>query len=138
MVAALAEFERSLIVERTQAGLAATKARGAKLRRRKKLSPRRVEHGRALLEGRETGRAVANPRGITSHPLPCTRSSSLNHGCCLRSKMVGSFTSAADGQALTEPKPATRFLHILPSLLLSADKSAQLGQKKARLHVACA
>lgn len=48
------------------------------------------------------------------------------------------FTSADDGQALTEPKPATRFLHILPSLLLSADQSAQPGQKKARLHVACA
>lgn len=48
------------------------------------------------------------------------------------------FASEGDGQALTEPKPAARFLHILPSLLLSADQAAQLGQKKARLHVACA
>lgn len=48
------------------------------------------------------------------------------------------FTSADHGRTLTEPKPAARFLHLLPSLLLSANQSAQLGQKKARLHVACA
>jgi DNA invertase Pin-like site-specific DNA recombinase len=34
MLAALAEFERSLIVERTQAGLKAAKKRGTKLGRR--------------------------------------------------------------------------------------------------------
>lgn len=48
------------------------------------------------------------------------------------------FTSADDGRTLTEPKPAARFLHLLPSLLLGVDQSARLGQKKARLHVACA
>ena len=54
MMAALAEFERSLIVERTQAGLAAAKARGAKLGRRRKLTPKQVAHGRALLDAGET------------------------------------------------------------------------------------
>jgi hypothetical protein len=48
------------------------------------------------------------------------------------------FTSADEGRTLTEPKPTARFLHLLPSLLLETDQSARLGQKKARLHVACA
>lgn len=69
MMAALAEFERSLIVERTQAGLAAAKARGAKLGRRKKLTPRQVEHGRALLDAGESGHAVAQSLGVSRATL---------------------------------------------------------------------
>ena len=69
MMAALAEFERSLIVERTQAGLAAAKARGAKLGRRRKLSPKQVAHGRALLDAGETGHAVAQSLGVSRATL---------------------------------------------------------------------
>ena len=69
MMAALAEFERTLIVERTQAGLAAAKARGQKLGRRRKLTPRQVEHGRALLDGGETGHAVAQTLGVSRATL---------------------------------------------------------------------
>ena len=53
MMASLAEFERDLIVERTQAGLAAAKARGVKPGRRRKLTPKQVTHGRALLDARQ-------------------------------------------------------------------------------------
>lgn len=69
MMAALAEFERALIVERTQAGLAAARARGAKLGRRKSLTPKQVAHGRALLEGGETGHAVAATLGVSRATL---------------------------------------------------------------------
>lgn len=69
MMAALAEFERALIVERTQAGLAAAKARGTKLGRRKSLTPKQVAHGRALLDAGETGNAVAQSLGVSRATL---------------------------------------------------------------------
>ena len=69
MMGALAEFERSLIVERTQAGLSAAKARGAKLGRRRLLSAKQVSHGRALLEAGETGEAVASSLGVSRATL---------------------------------------------------------------------
>ena len=47
--AALAEFERELIVERTKAGLAAAKARGRKGGRRPKLSPTTLAGAKARL-----------------------------------------------------------------------------------------
>jgi DNA invertase Pin-like site-specific DNA recombinase len=69
MMAALAEFERALIVERTQAGLSAAKARGAKLGRRRKLTPKQVAHGRALLDAGETGHTVAQSLGVSRATL---------------------------------------------------------------------
>jgi len=45
---ALAEFERTLIRERTQAGLQAARARGRKGGRRQKLTPPQIEMGRTL------------------------------------------------------------------------------------------
>lgn len=50
---ALAEFERELIRERTQAGLAAARARGRKGGRPRKLTPRQVATARTLLKDRE-------------------------------------------------------------------------------------
>jgi DNA invertase Pin-like site-specific DNA recombinase len=47
--AALAEFERNLIRERTRAGLAAARARGRKGGRRPSLSPQQIREIRALL-----------------------------------------------------------------------------------------
>ena len=67
--AAIAGHDEALIVERTQAGLAAAKARGATLGRRKKLTVRQVEHGRALLDAGESGHAVAQSLGVSRATL---------------------------------------------------------------------
>ena len=54
MFAALAEFERELIRERTKAGMGAAKRRGRHVGRPRKLSPDRLDHARELIgEGRE-------------------------------------------------------------------------------------
>jgi DNA invertase Pin-like site-specific DNA recombinase len=47
---ALAEFERSIIRERTHAGLAAARARGRKGGRKKKLTGKRLEMAMAMME----------------------------------------------------------------------------------------
>jgi len=44
----LAEFERNLIRERTQAGLQAARVRGRKGGRQQKLTPQQIEIGRSL------------------------------------------------------------------------------------------
>jgi DNA invertase Pin-like site-specific DNA recombinase len=59
ILAALAEFERALIVERTQAGLKAAKQRGAKLGRKPALSEDQRKHARELLDRGESPAAVA-------------------------------------------------------------------------------
>lgn len=46
LAVALAKFERSLIVERTQAGLRAAKKRGAHLGRPYVLTPAQIDHAR--------------------------------------------------------------------------------------------
>lgn len=69
MMAALAEFERALIIERTQAGLAAATARGVKLGRKRSLSQQQVQHARALLESGETGHAVSSSLGVSRATL---------------------------------------------------------------------
>ncbi|VWB58752.1 recombinase [Burkholderia stagnalis] len=50
MMGALAEFERSLISERTRAGLAAARARGKQLGRRRQMTPDQCAQARVLLE----------------------------------------------------------------------------------------
>jgi DNA invertase Pin-like site-specific DNA recombinase len=60
MMAALAEFERSLIVERTRAGLKAAKRRGVKVGRKPTLTPAQVTHARRLIDGGESPRTVAS------------------------------------------------------------------------------
>jgi DNA invertase Pin-like site-specific DNA recombinase len=59
MLAALAEFERSLIVERTQAGLKAAKRRGVKLSRKPSLLDNQLKHARGLLGKGEIPASVA-------------------------------------------------------------------------------
>lgn len=59
ILGALAEFERSLIVERTQAGLKAAKQRGQKLGRKPSLSEEQRQHARDLLAKGESPAAVA-------------------------------------------------------------------------------
>jgi DNA invertase Pin-like site-specific DNA recombinase len=53
IIGALAELERSLIIERTKAGIAAAKARGVKLGRKPKLALQQIAHARKLIEGGE-------------------------------------------------------------------------------------
>jgi DNA invertase Pin-like site-specific DNA recombinase len=60
IMAAIAEFERSLIAERTRAGMAAAKARGQHVGRARKISEEEVEWARRTLElGRMTPPEVA-------------------------------------------------------------------------------
>ena len=69
IMGALAEFERSLIVERTQAGLQAAKRRGRKLGRPNKLTAAQITHARALLDAGEDGRTVARSFGVARSTL---------------------------------------------------------------------
>ena len=55
MIGVLAELERSLITERTRAGVKATKKRGVKFGRTLKLSPSQITHAREQIE---KGRSV--------------------------------------------------------------------------------
>jgi DNA invertase Pin-like site-specific DNA recombinase len=59
MVGVLAELERSLIQERTQAGRDTAKRRGVKLGRKPKRSPQQVAHARKLIEDGESPAHVA-------------------------------------------------------------------------------
>ena len=51
IMGALAEFERSLIVERVTAGIAAAKKRGKHIGRPRKLTPEQIAHARDAIEG---------------------------------------------------------------------------------------
>lgn len=59
MMGALAEFERALIAERTQAGLQAARRRGQKLGRKPSLTPEQVAIAQRLIQSGESPRAVA-------------------------------------------------------------------------------
>lgn len=64
--AALAEFERDLIVDRTKAGLAAARARGAKPGRKPALSSDQVKIVRSMYaEGEHTVDAIAKVVGVS-------------------------------------------------------------------------
>lgn len=60
MLAALAEFEREMIRERTKAGMASAKRRGKHVGRPRRLSPQQIAHAREQIEaGQETRAAMA-------------------------------------------------------------------------------
>ena len=59
MIGVLAELERSLISERTRAGVKDAQRRGVKFGRKKKLTPQQIEHARKLIEKGEDRGAVA-------------------------------------------------------------------------------
>ena len=69
IMAALAEFERSLGSERTRAGLAAAKRRGRKLGRRPALTPKRVARARQLLEKGQSMKKVARRLNVARSTL---------------------------------------------------------------------
>jgi len=65
VMGALAEFERSLIGERTKAGMQAAKRRGKSIGRPRKLTGHQLTRARALIEtGEETRSGVAEQFGV--------------------------------------------------------------------------
>ena len=66
---ALAEFERALIVERTQAGLKAARARGVRVGRPRKLTVGAIDHARKLIATGEPASTVARSLGVDSATL---------------------------------------------------------------------
>jgi DNA invertase Pin-like site-specific DNA recombinase len=60
MIGVLAELERSLIAERTRAGVKAAQRRGVKFGRKRKLSAAQIAHARELIEKGEPRRYVAS------------------------------------------------------------------------------
>jgi DNA invertase Pin-like site-specific DNA recombinase len=82
MFGALAEFERSLIRERTQAGLAAARRLGRKGGRPPKLTEDDLEAARALLANLDIGvTQIAHRLGVSPAPLyryiPAARTANL-------------------------------------------------------------
>lgn len=69
LMGAIAEFERSLIVERTRAGIAAAKKRGTHMGRPVALTPAQVRHARALMEAGESSTLVASSLGVSRSTL---------------------------------------------------------------------
>ena len=69
LFASMAQFERSLIVERTQAGLVAAKKRGVRLGRPPALKAAQVKHARKLIESGERPSAVADTLGVDRSTL---------------------------------------------------------------------
>jgi len=68
--AALAEFERELIVERTRAGLAAARARGRKGGRPRKMTPSKIRMAMAAMSDRNSkAHVIAKELGITTTTL---------------------------------------------------------------------
>jgi DNA invertase Pin-like site-specific DNA recombinase len=64
MIGVLAELERSLIIERTRAGVNAARKRGVKFGRKPKLTAERIEHARKLIEDGESRQYVAEMLGV--------------------------------------------------------------------------
>lgn len=69
MFGALAQFERSLNMERTRAGLAAAKQRGQKLGRRPVLNKGQIKHARQLIAGGESAATVAKSLKVSRATL---------------------------------------------------------------------
>lgn len=65
MMGALAEFERSLISERTRAGMKAVKARGGSVGRPKSLTGAQIAHARELLANGDSAASVARLFGVS-------------------------------------------------------------------------
>ena len=64
LMGSLAEFERALIIERTQAGLAAARKRGVKVGRPLALTFAQVKHAQTLIAGGERTSTVAQSLGV--------------------------------------------------------------------------
>lgn len=69
LFAAMAEFERNLISERTKAGLAASRARGRQGGRKKKLSDKQIKAARNMLAEKMNVTEVAAAFGVARSTL---------------------------------------------------------------------
>lgn len=69
LMGALAEFERSLIVERTQAGLQAARKRGVRIGRPKALTSAQIKHAQRLVDSGERPSAIAQTLGVSRATL---------------------------------------------------------------------
>jgi DNA invertase Pin-like site-specific DNA recombinase len=69
IMGAMAQFERSLIVERTKAGMAAAKKRGKHIGRPHALSRAQVQHMHELLEKGKTQREVSELLGVSANTI---------------------------------------------------------------------
>ena len=65
MMASLAQMERELIAERTQAGLNAARKRGRMVGRKRRMTPGTIESAKQLLGGGMPPREVANNLGVS-------------------------------------------------------------------------
>lgn len=77
LMGALAEFERSLIVERTQAGLQAARSRGVRVGRPRSLTAAQVNHARKLVDAGEPAASVALSLGVNKSTLYRAMKSSI-------------------------------------------------------------
>ena len=59
MIGVLAELERSLISERTRAGVMAARGRGVKFGRKPKLTPKQIDHARKMIDAGDRREDVA-------------------------------------------------------------------------------
>lgn len=107
--AGIAEFERSLIIDRTRRGRDAAKARGVQFGRRPTLNPGQVEHARELLAGGRTAGETADLLGV--------------HRATLYRALRGQETSLAD---------ATKRGALTEDALTEADALAAAGHEEAR------
>lgn len=72
VLASMAEFERSLISERTRAGMDAARARGSRIGRRPAMTPEQLEQARALLQ--QPGKTIGEvAHGFRVHPRTLSR-----------------------------------------------------------------
>ncbi|WP_319519003.1 recombinase family protein [uncultured Martelella sp.] len=71
LLASMAEFERSLVSERTRAGMAAARARGSRIGRRPALSAEQLKEARATIAAKKPITEVAASYGI--HPRTLSR-----------------------------------------------------------------
>lgn len=69
LMGALAEFERSMIGERTKAGMAAAKKRGKHVGRPRTLSAMQIEYARVCIEQGSSKRAAAELFGVHHNTL---------------------------------------------------------------------
>jgi DNA invertase Pin-like site-specific DNA recombinase len=75
MIGVMAEMERSLIAERTRAGVKAAKSRGVKFGRKPKLTPLQITHARQQIDQGRTVKEVAALLERAPHddlPRPCS------------------------------------------------------------------
>ncbi|OYR21233.1 resolvase, N terminal domain protein [Brucella thiophenivorans] len=77
LLAAMAEFERSLVSERTRAGMAAAKARGSRIGRKRAMTPDQLDVARSAIS---VGGATMAEIAVSHHIHPRTLTRLLKNG----------------------------------------------------------